>query len=170
MSRSSLSRVARAAALFVIASGLALGGLTILNLVASPSTLAFSSTNPSVTSTRQATVTFTFTASPKDKPWTLSVASSASTFSNCGYLPVSAVSVQCSNVGITGTKYLGTGACASNFNLSTTPTQVAGGLQGDGDQYYTILINYVLTDAWRYPGANSPSCSLSLDYTVFASK
>jgi hypothetical protein len=32
------------------------------------------------------------------------------------------------------------------------------------------LIDYTLTDAWMYPGKISPSCSLTLNYTVTANE
>ena len=168
MCHSRFWQLLRAAVFFAVSSAMALFALSIINLSATPSTLTLTSSDPSATSTKQATVSFTIKGSPKNKAWTVSVQSTSSSFTNCASVPASAVSVQCSNVGITGGGYLGTGACGSSFPLSTSLTQLAGGLQGDADQNYTVLINYVLTDAWRYPGANSPTCSLTLNYTVFA--
>lgn len=153
----------------LLGGGLALG-LEVINFSASPGTLSFSSANPSATSTTQATVLYRIKGGKKDKPWNLTVYASGSSFSNCSFLPTSSVRVTCASASVTGGGYLGTVACNSAFDLSTSAGTVASGLQGDGDQDYTILINYTLTDAWMYPGKISPSCSLTLNYTVTANE
>lgn len=146
------------------------GGLAycieILNFSASPGTLSFSSANPSATSTTQATVLYQIKASKSGQPWSLTVYANGSSFSNCSFLPASAVRVSCASASATG----GTAACNSAFNLSTSPGTVASGLQGSATKDYTILIDYTLTDAWMYPGKISPSCSLTLNYTVTANE
>jgi hypothetical protein len=78
------------------------------------------------------------------------------------------VTVTCTNVTVTGGGYIGTANCASPATLSTSAVTVASGLQGDATQNYTFSINYTLTDSWRYRGVITPSCSLTLNYVVFA--
>lgn len=144
--------------------------LDVINFSASPGTLSFSSANPSATSTTQATVLYRIKGGKKNKPWNLAVYASGSSFSNCSFLPTSAVRATCASATVTGGGYLGTVACNSAFDLSTSAGTVASGVQGDADQDYTILINYTLTDAWMYPGKISPTCSLTLNYTVTANE
>lgn len=134
----------------------------------SPATLTFSSANPSGTVIRTATGGFTMKGGKKNKPWGLTVSAASSTFTNCAFLPVSAVTVTCTNVTVTGGGYIGTANCASPATLSTSAVTVASGLQGDATQNYTFSINYTLTDSWRYRGVITPSCSLTLNYVVFA--
>lgn len=153
----------------VLFGGLALG-VEVINFSASPATLSFSSANPSTTSTSQATVLYRIKAGKKDKPWSLTVYGGGSSFTNCSFLPTSSVRVTCASASVTGGGYLGTVGCNSAFDLSTSAGTVASGAQGDADQDYTIVINYTLADAWIYPGKISPSCSLTLNYTVTANQ
>lgn len=157
----------RVAAAF-LSSGLLLVGNSVADFSATPSSLSFSSANPNGTSTQQATVYFRINTANSNQPWSLTVRGGNSTFTNCGFLPVSAVRVACASVSVAGNGNAPTGSCSSQFDLSTSPGTVASGLQGTGSDDLTILINYTLTDAWKYPGKISPSCSLTLNYTVTA--
>lgn len=154
----------RVAAAF-LCSGAMLLGVSVQNFLATPSTLSFSSANPDGTSTKQATLTYGIDGGANGDAWTLTVSGSSSTFTNCSFLPVSAVRVACGSVSVVGG---GTGTCNSQFNLSTSPVTVASGFQTGGHDDYTILVNYTLVDAWKYPGKISPSCALTLNYTVAA--
>lgn len=141
--------------------------LEVKNFSASPGALSFSSADPSATSTTQATVLFRIKAGHSGKAWSLTVSASGSSFANCSFLPASAVLVTCASASVSGG---GTAACGSAFGLSTSAGTVASGVQGSGNLDYTILINYTLTDAWKYPGKISPTCSLTLNYTVAANE
>ncbi len=94
----------------------------------------------------------------------MSVQATASTFSGCSTVPVSAVTVACATASVDGGG--GTGSCGAPFTLSTVAQQVAGGVEGDGTQFYLVQLNYTLAESWRYVA--SPSCAVTLTYTVNA--
>jgi hypothetical protein len=148
--------------------GTLLAAPQILNFLASPGTISFTSTDPNsaASGSSSATTTFTIKKSKKNAAWSMSVATASSTMTNCSWVAVSDITTTCSSVNITGGGYLGTGGCASASSLSTTPAVIASGLQGDGDQSYTVVANYVLTDRWRHKGAISPACTQTLTYTL----
>ena len=145
--------------------GLALG--TVNSLSATPGTISFSASNPdsgAVSGSSQATLNWSIQNGVALLGWSISVQSGASTFSGCSTVPVSAVSVTCTNVSVGG--LAGTGACNGTFPLSTVAHQVAGGTQALGTQSYSVQINYTLAESWRYVA--NPSCALTLTYTVTA--
>ncbi|HUQ94019.1 MAG TPA: hypothetical protein VM120_20230 [Bryobacteraceae bacterium] len=145
--------------------GLAFG--TINSLMATPGTISFPATNPNagvVSGSSSATISWTVQNGSPLQSWTISVQASASTFTGCSTVPVSAVSVACASASVGGGG--GTGSCGGAMTLSTVAQQVAAGVEGDGTQSYLVLINYTLAESWRYV-ANS-SCTLTLTYTVNA--
>jgi len=95
--------------------------------------------------------------------WTLTAQAGAASFTGCATVPASAVTVTCASTSVTGGG--GTGSCSGSFTLSSSPQQVAGGLEGNS---YTVTLNFKLTDRWRYIAATTPSCTLTLTYTVNA--
>jgi hypothetical protein len=142
---------------------------TVSLLTASPGTIRFSATNPSlgtVSGNSPATVTWTSSGGLTQNTWTLTVQSGSPTFTSCSTVPVSAVTVQCTSAGVSGGG--GTGACGGSFGLSTSAQNVAGGAQGSGTQSYTVNINFTLAESWRYIASLSPECTLTLTYTVNA--
>ena len=141
-------------------------GVVISSFIATPSTIAFSSPNPDTTASSTATVNISLT-SANQHAWNMSVHSGASTLTNCGTVPVSAITVTCTTFSSGGTgSHAPTGSCGSPTILSTTPTQIISGIQGDQSDTYTIGLNYTFTDSWNYPGASSPACTLVLTYTL----
>lgn len=132
----------------------------------SPSTLTFTSSDPDVVATSPlATIFVNMTGPIGGKPWNLKVQASSSTLGNCASVPTSAISAVCGSFAPGGNGNNPTGACAGSFPLSTSLQTVASGVQGDGgSDTFTITMTYRFTDAWKYPGATSPACSLSLSY------
>ncbi len=159
-------RIRNVALATVLAATLLFAASEIRNISVSPSTLAFTSSNPNATDTKQAILLFRIHAG-KDKAWDVKVSASSATLVNCPLVPTSSITVQCASVGIVGGGNIGTGACASQFSLSTTPTTTAAGITGDGDQDYTIPIDFIFADKWKYPGATS-ACTLTATYTINA--
>ena len=144
--------------------GLAMG--TVSALTATPGTISFSATNPlggAVTGSSAATLSW-LVANQNNNIWTLSVQALASSFTSCATVPVTAVTATCVAASVSGSK--GSATCATSFTLSTVANQIANGTQANGNQTYTVQINYTLAESWRYV-ANS-SCTLSLTYTVNA--
>ena len=147
------------------ALGIALGAISSLN--ATPSTISFNATNPVagvVPGSSAAAVKWTVIGGSHLLSWGISVQASAPSFSGCPTVPVTAVTAACASATVGGGA--GTGSCGGSFTLSTTATQLAGGLEGDGTQLYSVLVQYTLAESWRY--AANPSCTLTLTYTVNA--
>jgi hypothetical protein len=140
---------------------------TITGLSAIPSTISFSAANPDggfVFGSSVATLNWSVQSGSTLQPWTVSVQSGSPTFAGCATVPVSAVSVACESASVGGGG--GTGLCGGTFTLSTSAQQIAGGAQGNGTQSYTVRVNYMLAESWRYIA--NPSCNLTLTYTVNA--
>lgn len=123
-----------------------------------PSTISFDATNPATNPAVQgsATAVVQWTLGSGNK-WMIQVQAATPTFTNCPQIPVSAVTVTCTSIGNGGTA-----SCAAPFPLSTTPLTLANGSKGGPN--YTVNINYILSDSWKYLVASS--CSLSLTYNV----
>jgi len=134
----------------------------------SPVTITFTTTNnpsttPVVAGSAAATLTWSTLSLFDNNNWTLTVQSITSTFTNCPWVPVSAVTVTCSSATVSGVG--GTGTCSGAFPLSTTAQQVAGGVVGSLFSYnYAVTINFTLADSWKYIAEQTPACSLSLSY------
>ena len=143
------------------------GGSTTLGAVsASPTTISFTSTDPSlgtVSGSSAATISWTASGGSSSNTWTLSVQASGATFASCATVPTSAVTATCT--GVTGGSG---GACGASVPLSTAAHQVASGNEANGAaaKSYSVTLNFTLADSWSYI-ANS-SCTLSLTYTVNA--
>jgi len=134
---------------------------------ASPSTISFTATDPSLGSvpgSSAATVNWTTSSGASNRTWTLQVQAAATSFTNCATVPTSAVTVTCGSV--TG----GTaGACGPAVTLSTTGQQVASGAEVSGaNDPYSVTLSFSLTDSWSYIAEQSPSCTLTITYTVDA--
>ncbi len=139
---------------------------TLSTITATPATISFSATDPdlgSVAGSTTSTVTWSLTGGNKNQSWTLTVQAGGASFTGCATAPAAAVTVTCASASVSGGN--GTGSCNGPFTLSTSPQQVAGGFEG---QNYTVTINFTLTDRWRYIAATTPSCTLTLTYTVNA--
>ncbi|MFN0102526.1 MAG: hypothetical protein ACKV2U_10605 [Bryobacteraceae bacterium] len=145
--------------------GLAPG--TVNSLTAAPGTISFTAASPesgAVSGSSAATLNWSVLSGSHFQTWTVSVQAAASSFTGCATVPVTAVSVACASAAVGGGA--GTGSCGGAFALSTVAQQVAGGAEGDGNQAYSVQINYTLAESWRYV-ANA-SCTLTLTYTVNA--
>ena len=136
-------------------------------LTVNPATITFSATNPGtvpvVTGSSTATASWTARGSGGTNVWTLTVRAAALTFTNCGTVPVSAVTVTCSAASISGG---GTASCAGSFPLSTTAQTVASGRDTNNNRNYSATIGFTLADNWKYIAETSPACTLSLTYTA----
>ena len=142
----------------------------IVSFTASPSTIAFTSSDPDVGATGSATVSINTSSSQKGNAWNLSVQASNTTLANCSSVPVSAIQAVCTGVALAaGGSPAGTaptGACTGGVPLSTAVTQIAGGTQGSKEDLITVDVSYPFTDMWKYPGASASACALSLSYTA----
>lgn len=141
---------------------------TVSNLAVSPTSMTFVATDPDlVTVTGPATtVTWQVAGGTGSATWTLKVAASASTFAGCATVPASAVTVSCTSATVGGGG--GNGTCGGAVALSTTPTQIASGKEGGGTRDYTVTLGSTLADKWKYIATQTPSCTLTLTYTVTA--
>ncbi len=147
------------------ALGMALGTISALN--ATPSTISFSATNPvggAVSGSSAAAINWNVVGGSHLLTWGISVHATATSFSGCPTIPVTAITASCASATVGGGS--GTGSCGGSFTLSTVATQLAGGLEGDGTQSYSVLVQYTLAESWRYVA--NPSCTLTLTYTVNA--
>ncbi len=137
---------------------------SIKNAAATPATITFTGTNPdstpSVAGSAAVAVTWRTTGSHSGA-WNLQV-SAPSTFSSCATVPAGAVAVTCGSV--TGGS---SGACGTPQPLSTTGTQIADGIEGNGAAAtYTVNLTFTLQDSWKYIA--SSSCSLTVSYLITA--
>jgi hypothetical protein len=135
----------------------------ISNQAVTPATISFNATNPttspSVSGSANAVVSWSSLVSIA-AGWNVAV-SAPSSFTNCPTVPASAVTVSC--VSITG----GTlGTCGGSTALSTTPTQIASGVEIlNLLSPYVVTLSFTLADSWKYIPS---SCSLSVTYTITA--
>jgi hypothetical protein len=140
---------------------------SVATITATPSTISFTATNPdlgSVAGSSASTVSWKTTGGSSSSTWNLKVQAAATSFTNCATVPMSAVTVSCSSV--TGGS---SGACATSFALSTTAVQVASGKESTASNAtYSVNLNFTLADSWQYIAKQSPSCTLTLTYTVTA--
>ncbi len=130
---------------------------------ATPASLSFQAADPDggPVTAGPATLTWTIDSGTGNRNWVLTVQSGSPTLTGCnGTLPVSAVTVACGSVG-------GPGGCSGAFSLSTAPQQIASGNQRGGTRTYTVTVNFLFTDSWRYV-ADVTSCSTTLIYAVTA--
>jgi hypothetical protein len=145
---------------------------SITTITAAPSPITFSATDPDLgpfAGTSASTVIFKLTGGATAKTWTLSVTTGASTFTGCTTIPASAVKATCTSAVVTRTSgIIGTGACSAAGNLSTSALTLASGQEGSGGDTYTITINFLLTDSWSYIAKTSPTCPLTLTYSLNA--
>jgi len=144
---------------------LALG--TLGSLSATPGTISFQATNPElglVSGSSPGSLGWIVLSGSHAQNWTVSVQAGSSSFVGCPTIPISAIRVTCGAATVSGGA--GTGACSGSFPLSTTPQQVAGGLEGTGTNSYSVSMNFTLAESWRYV-ANS-ACIITITYTVNA--
>jgi hypothetical protein len=142
----------------------------IKNASVTPQPLQFLATDPdvgSVPAAAPATVSWQITGAHTTGTWKLSVNAAASAFSGCGTVPISAVTVRCASAGIDG--HRGSGACGGPFQLSNLPQMVALGRQGNGNAWFTVIVNFTFQDGWQYIAATSSPCTLNLNYVIDAS-
>jgi hypothetical protein len=140
---------------------------TVASLLASPGTINFQANNPDlvmVAASSPATVTWVVTGGHAASQWNLAVQSGSSSITGCPTVPLSAVRVTCASASVSGGA--GTGSCSGAFDLSTSPQQIAAGQQGDGNNNYSVSINFALAESWRYVA--NPSCTFTLTYSVNA--
>jgi hypothetical protein len=144
------------------------------SMTASPATISFVSTDPDlspVSGSSAATIAITLSGENHVRAWSLGIQAGSSTFTGCTTLPASAVTATCTNVVVNQISgpTIGTGACASGAGLSSSSSiTVASGNEGTGSNSYTITIKFILTDSWQYIGATSPTCPLTVTYTLNA--
>jgi len=137
-----------------------------LTVTATPATISFAATNPdapAVAGNATASITWQSTGQAH-LPWNLSIQSDGVNFLNCPLIPVSAIAVSCSRAAVTGGG--GSGVCSATAPISASPRVVASGEQSVSNASYQVNLNFTLSDSWKYIAQLSPSCTLSLTYTV----
>jgi len=147
------------------AMGVAFGTVGLITIA--PQSVTFQARNPeagTVASSSPASLSWVVSSGSHALNWTVSIQATDSSFSNCPTLPVSAVRVNCSSASVSGGS--GTGSCSGSFPLSATLQQLAGGVQGDAVNTYTVTISFTLAESWRYIAKSS--CTLNLTYSINA--
>jgi len=141
---------------------------TIRNLVATPASLSFTSSDPDAGPATSPTVTASWEirGGEKERSWTLTVSAGSAFLGGCPNIPVTAVRVLCTSVEVPGGG--ATGACAGEFALSTLPQTVAAGRQGQGTKHHAVNLRFLLNDSWRYIATGGSPCTLNLTYTADA--
>jgi hypothetical protein len=140
-------------------------------LRATPGTIPFTANNPggSVSGGTVATISWNITQGRGGEVWTLMAGANTSSFSGCGNMPASAVSVKCASASVDGG-----GQASASCNLSSFTAlpnalpglPVARGITGDPSSHdYTVVLSYELADSWRYL---AKTCPLTVTYTVNA--
>jgi len=140
---------------------------TLSAISASPGTISFTATDPdlgSASGSSSATVSWSTSGGSAASTWNLKVHAAAASFTNCATVPRSAIKVTCG--GVTGGS---AGSCGGAITLSGTSQQVASGKESASNgASYSVTLNFTLADSWSYIAKQSPSCTLSLTYTVTA--
>ena len=143
---------------------------TVSNAVVMPPALQFAASDPDlgrVQANTPATVVWQIMGARPTGTWALTVQAEAATFSGCGRVPVTAVTVRCASVSSGG--HGGAGTCGAPFQLSNQPQTLATGSQGNGNARFTVTVSFTFQDGWQYTGAVNPPCTLNLNYTIQAS-
>ena len=126
----------------------------------SPTSNTINASDPDSIASTSTTTTANWTISNgnKNTNWSLAVQASASTMQNCTQVQVSAIQVACSSVSL--------GSCASPFQLSTAPQTIATGGASNGNALYQVQFQLSFADSWSYVAASSPSCTVTLQYSL----
>ena len=134
---------------------------------ASPGTISFTATDPdlgSVAGSSAATVSWTTSGGSAASTWNLKVHGNPASFTNCATVPRSAITVTCG--GVTGGS---AGTCGGAITLTGTGQQIASGKEStSANAPYSVTLHFTLADSWSYIAKQSPSCTLTLTYTVTA--
>jgi len=145
---------------------------SVTSMTATPSTISFSATDPDLgpySGNSAATVVFALSGGKTTKAWSVTVTAGTSTFSGCTTIPTSSVKASCASVAVNNSSgTAGTGTCSAAGTLSTTALTVATGKEGSLTDTYTITINFLFTDSWTYIAKTSPTCPLTLTYSLTA--
>lgn len=169
----SIWKIAAVGVLFIAASALdAKAQSTKLhNPLVTPATFTLSSTDPdsgTVTGSGTAQVSFRTTSGLPSRTWTVKVQAAGTTFVGCpSPVPTSVVKLTCTSVTVDAP---GTGSCAPQINLSTTPQLLANGVEdGKSNSPYAInfTVNIVFADAWNYIPTTT-GCTANLSYEIVA--
>lgn len=140
---------------------------TLSAISASPATISFTATDPDAgpdSGSSSATVSWSTSGGSAASTWTLKVHAAAASFTGCTTVKRSAVTVTCG--GVAGGS---AGACGGAITLSGTGQQVASGKEStSANAPYSVTLSFTLADSWSYIAKQSPSCTLSLTYTVTA--
>ena len=136
-----------------------------ITLSVTPATISFQATDPDSPAdpgSSAAVVKWTSNSTVL-RQWSLSVQPSATSFQGCPTVPVSAVTVTCTQA--TNATLFGNGACSAPAALTTSPQTVASGNEGLGSGAYEVDLTFTLTDSWKYIANSSPQCTLTVTYT-----
>jgi len=136
-----------------------------------PATITLSSTDPdtgTVTGSGSAVLAFRTTSGLPSRTWTVKAQATGTSFVGCpSPVPTSVVKLICTSVTVDAP---GTGTCAPQITLSTSPQLLAGGVEdGKSNSLYTINFNVdvVFADAWNYIPTTT-GCTANLSYEIVA--
>ena len=140
-----------------------LGGNVTSITYSSPVTIT--SSDPDVVTTSSSSpVIVSMTGPISTQPWNMQVKAASSTLTNCPKVPISAVTAVCNSFSGGGDGGNPTGSCGSVV-LSNAYQVIGSGRQGDGGlDTFTFNMSFRFTDAWKYPGAISSPCGVSVTY------
>jgi hypothetical protein len=140
---------------------------TITGASSSPLSVSFNLNDPDAAPvTGSGSVGWNIVSGFASSTWTLGINSTGVSFTNCGEIPPGAVTAQCSSVGTQGSA---SGSCTgSAVTLTSSPQRIAGGTQKNGTGAYNVNVKFSITDAWKYIGHTTTSCTLGITYTITA--
>lgn len=143
----------------------------VSQLQAVPDTIPFLANNPgnAIPSGSVATINWNLAQGSNGHMWTLKIGTTSPTFNGCITIPASAVSVRCVSASVSGGGQSSAGCTITRFtplSNSLPGLSIANGNEGNASEHsYTVVLNYQLTDSWRYiPNV----CPLNVSYTVVA--
>lgn len=162
---------AKAAALLLLLQAPGAAQTRIAQFVITPTQLSFTAIDPDQggPAPQSTAATFRLLGPNVQSPWTLYVESESASMSGCGSIPASALKVTCTSASHDSGNNSGKAYCAASpVAVSTSRAVAAYGNQGNRDHNVRVDLQVTMADSWRYQAALSPSCTISLRYTVDA--
>ncbi len=137
-----------------------------ITLIATPASISFSASNPdSAGVPANAVTTITWRANGDSRmPWLLTIQADSSSLGSCPRVPVSAVTVTCSQAAVS---HGGIGICSPSMTLADSPRVIAAGMEAAANASYQVNLAFTLADSWKYVAQLNPPCSLTLSYTAY---
>ena len=139
----------------------------ISSFTVAPASISFTTSNPDagqVSISGSTIISHASSGGDSNKALTINIKANTANFTNCATVPVSAIQVASCSAVVTSS---GSGTClAAPFSLTTGDQALVTGKQPAGSGTSTTTITFTVAESWRYIGAISPLCTLSLTYTI----